>query len=277
LSKPPPPLLGFNNNVKHRGLVFHIQTEDSGIKRARIVTHLFADGGRIVRTSRTDYAEHVGREGMTEILRRLMKEQHKAMFIRLRSGELDEELQDLWGGQATTSAPDAAPPPKSDAEAVPPEPKQPPVRRPGPPPPPDRSARRSRPEADDRRLSNPGLRRVRPSMAPPGGELELDVSSLDQHPPGFGMDDPQRAAALARPRSRSESKGPPADGAGRPGSATRSDPPGRYAQSRPAAIFGDLPDPRGSIFGDNQVSEQSLDDVILSYLAEDLEEGSSDR
>ena len=51
MERTPPPLLGFNNNVRHRGRVFHIQTEDSGIRHARIVTHLFADGGRIVRTT----------------------------------------------------------------------------------------------------------------------------------------------------------------------------------------------------------------------------------
>ena len=42
------PQLGFNNNVRHKGRVFHIQTEDSGIKHPHIITHLFADGGRIL-------------------------------------------------------------------------------------------------------------------------------------------------------------------------------------------------------------------------------------
>ena len=45
--------------------------------------------------------------------------------------------------------------------------------------------------------------------------------------------------------------------------------------ARPAAIFGELPDPRGSIFGDASSTEQSLDDAILSYLADDVDEGST--
>ena len=45
--KAPSPLLGFNNNFKHKGSVYHIQTEDSGVKHPHIITHLFADGGRI--------------------------------------------------------------------------------------------------------------------------------------------------------------------------------------------------------------------------------------
>jgi hypothetical protein len=31
-TKYPSPLLGYNNNVRHKGKVFHIQTEDSGVK-----------------------------------------------------------------------------------------------------------------------------------------------------------------------------------------------------------------------------------------------------
>ena len=48
--------------------------------------------------------------------------------------------------------------------------------------------------------------------------------------------------------------------------------PGRYSISRPAAIFGDTPpDSARSLFGDPLIGEKSLDEVILSYLAEDLE------
>ncbi len=47
---------------------------------------------------------------------------------------------------------------------------------------------------------------------------------------------------------------------------------GRYAPSRPAAIFATTRPPEGaSIFGEDLISEKSLDEVILSYLAEDLE------
>src|SRR5258705_9703700 len=83
------PLLGFNNNVKHRGKLFHIQTEDSGVRHPHIITHLFMDGGRILKSVKKSYAEHVGADGMNETVRGLMKEQHKAMFIALRDGQFD--------------------------------------------------------------------------------------------------------------------------------------------------------------------------------------------
>jgi hypothetical protein len=46
----------------------------------------------------------------------------------------------------------------------------------------------------------------------------------------------------------------------------------RYAQPRPAAVFGGTRPSEGvSIFGEDLISEKSLDEVILSYLAEDLD------
>ena len=38
------PVLGYNHNLRHRGRVFHVQTEDSGQGYARLHTHLFYEG-----------------------------------------------------------------------------------------------------------------------------------------------------------------------------------------------------------------------------------------
>jgi hypothetical protein len=86
------PLLGFNNNVKHRGRLFHIQTEDSGVRHPHVITHLFMDGGRILKTVKTSYVQHVGSDRLSEVVRDLMKEQHKMMFIALRDGQFDYVL-----------------------------------------------------------------------------------------------------------------------------------------------------------------------------------------
>ncbi|MBN9162090.1 MAG: hypothetical protein J0I07_14100, partial [Myxococcales bacterium] len=102
------PLLGYNNNVRHRGRVFHIQTEDSGVNHPHVITHLFMDGGRILKSVKKSYAEHVGSDNMSETVRVLMKEQHKAMFIALRDGQFDE-LVDGKKKAAEAAAPPAAP------------------------------------------------------------------------------------------------------------------------------------------------------------------------
>ena len=101
------PLLGFNNNVKHKGRVFHVQTEDSGVKHPHVITHLFVDGGRILKSTKTSYAEFLEDEDMKQKVRLLMQEQHKAMFIALRAGKFDHMVE------ATGEAP--PPPPSSQA------------------------------------------------------------------------------------------------------------------------------------------------------------------
>lgn len=84
------PLLGYNTNVRHKGRLYHIQTEDSGIGHPHVITHLFADGGRIVASKKTGYAEHLGADNLQETVKKLMQAQHKAMFIALRDCVYDE-------------------------------------------------------------------------------------------------------------------------------------------------------------------------------------------
>jgi hypothetical protein len=84
------PLLGYNTNVRHKGRLYHIQTEDSGVGHPHIITHLFADGGRIVGSKKTSYAEQLSAENLQDTVKKLMQAQHKAMFIALRDGHFDE-------------------------------------------------------------------------------------------------------------------------------------------------------------------------------------------
>jgi hypothetical protein len=59
-----------------------------------------------------------------------------------------------------------------------------------------------------------------------------------------------------------------------PAASRQSSRPGQPAAVRPAAIFGQARPQQSSIFGEDIISDKSLDEVILSYLAEDLDEGS---
>jgi hypothetical protein len=106
VTQPTSPLLGYNNNVHYRGRTFHIQTEDSGTKYARIITHLFVDGGQIVKSTRAEYGELLALADRSELVRQMMKEQHKAMFLALRAGQFDEAIERVVGpGVLTTETP----------------------------------------------------------------------------------------------------------------------------------------------------------------------------
>jgi hypothetical protein len=90
MTLPPSPLLGYNTNIRHKGKLYHIQTEDSGVERPHIITHLFADGGRVVASTKTQYGQLLGSEALQDLVKAKMQQQHKAMLIALRDGHYDE-------------------------------------------------------------------------------------------------------------------------------------------------------------------------------------------
>jgi len=194
MSSGPSPLLGYNTNVRHKGKLYHIQTEDSGVNHPHIITHLFADGGRIVASKKTEYAQHLGSSNLQVIVKKLMQEQHKAMFIALRDCVYDED-QD--GGKPEVAAA-ALPEPPMEAERKP---------------------------------------------------VELDLDALER---AAEEKIEQSAAAKARTKPRQRSTG-------------------RYSQTVPAQTKHKRKSdaPPASIFSGQVFRNKSLDEVILSYLADE--------
>lgn len=82
-------VLGFNHNITYKGAVFHVQTEDSGIATPHIITLLYK-GGVILGSQKTSYADILKIENLGSVVEELMKDQHKAMMRRLKSGEFDQ-------------------------------------------------------------------------------------------------------------------------------------------------------------------------------------------
>jgi hypothetical protein len=82
---------GFNTNIRHRGVLFHVQTEDSGKSNPHVITHLF-HGGNIMASEKREYSEHVDAPDLESVVRELMESQHKAMLKGLRSGMHDDAI-----------------------------------------------------------------------------------------------------------------------------------------------------------------------------------------
>jgi hypothetical protein len=90
--------VGFNNNVKYKGKPYHVQTEDSGLTKPHVITHLFADGGRIIKSHKRSYADAVSRDDVAAYVRALMKGQHIEMLQLLREGRFDPVIDGERGG-----------------------------------------------------------------------------------------------------------------------------------------------------------------------------------
>lgn len=87
------PILGYNHNVRYRGLVFHVQTEDSGVLAPHVFTHLF-HGGVILSTRKLVYDAGASED----VIRSLMQAQHKAVLKELRRGSFDDKIDEYLGG-----------------------------------------------------------------------------------------------------------------------------------------------------------------------------------
>ena len=82
---------GYNHNIFYKGVAFHIQTEDSGVRNPLITTLLYR-GGSIIASKKTDYSDIIMAEMLEKVVEDLMKEQHKDMLRRLKSGEFDSRI-----------------------------------------------------------------------------------------------------------------------------------------------------------------------------------------
>lgn len=83
-------VLGFNHNLVYKGETFHVQTEDSGVANPHIITLLYR-GGVIISSKKTSYSDILKMDNLDVVVEELMKEQHKDMMRRLKSGEFDEK------------------------------------------------------------------------------------------------------------------------------------------------------------------------------------------
>jgi len=97
-------LSGFNTNFRYRGILFHVQTEDSGRQHPHVITHLF-HGGNILASEKRDYKALLNAADLEAEVRALMEGQHKAMLKKLSRGEHDELIKQRLGQDAFEEAP----------------------------------------------------------------------------------------------------------------------------------------------------------------------------
>jgi len=81
-------LTGFNTDFKYKGTVYHVQTEDNGTANPVIVTLLY-QGGAILASKKTSYADILKFEQLEKVVRELMENQHKQIIRDLISGKFE--------------------------------------------------------------------------------------------------------------------------------------------------------------------------------------------
>jgi len=265
------PLVGYNTNVRHKGKLYHIQTEDSGVNHPHVITHLFADGGRIIASRKTGYAEHLGAKDLAGIVKKLMQEQHKAMFIELRDCVYDSEPPPAEAPRPSPPAAAASPAPPVAAAAPLTSAERPPagasgaVAMPPVPPPVPRAASGDRMPAPTAGAAPPpvppqavGKAHLHAPNAPSQSAMRapsVPLSPTDIE--AFERAAEERLVGSVLNRAHVEG--------GRRGL-------GRYQQTVAAKPPRPQRPPSRSIFGGEVLRGKSLDEVILSYLSDDAGE-----
>jgi hypothetical protein len=170
------PQLGYNHNIPHRGRLYHVQTEDSGIQRAHIFTHVFYDG-TIIATNRVEYRDKLESENLDAVIIAAMQDSHKSMIRQLRSGSFDEKIVKYIGAHPEASN-------KVEQAAAPAADKQP-AKRPDRRPPPD--PREVVPQGPPLQAGEPGPT-VDPTLGhvvftAPEAQAQVSAGAAGQGPP----------------------------------------------------------------------------------------------
>ncbi|HWX25102.1 MAG TPA: hypothetical protein VN083_08685 [Vicinamibacteria bacterium] len=82
-------ITGFNTDVKYRGVVYHVQTEDKGTTNPLIETLIYK-GGEILGSRRLPYTDLVKKHDEATITK-LMEDQHKGMILEIKRGKFDPQ------------------------------------------------------------------------------------------------------------------------------------------------------------------------------------------
>jgi hypothetical protein len=82
-------ITGFNTDVKYRGVVYHVQTEDKGTTNPLIETLIYK-GGEILGSRRLPYGDVV-QPGDEPAITKLMEDQHKGVIMDVKRGRYDPD------------------------------------------------------------------------------------------------------------------------------------------------------------------------------------------
>ena len=82
-------ITGFNTDIEHGGIVYHVQTEDKGLDTPIILSLVYV-GGTILASKRSPYGDLIEQGFSDEVLAERLKRQHKLICAAINSGRIDD-------------------------------------------------------------------------------------------------------------------------------------------------------------------------------------------
>lgn len=97
-------ITGYNTDIRHNEVVFHVQTEDKGLANPYIESLVYV-GGQVLASKRANYADLLAEGKEEKDIVALMDHQHRTMIAAIKHGKLDAKLQSLLAGKQTGTMP----------------------------------------------------------------------------------------------------------------------------------------------------------------------------
>jgi len=82
-------ITGFNTDIEHDGVIYHVQTEDKGLDTPIILSLVYA-GGTILASKRSPYEDLIAEGFSDEVLAERLKRQHKLICAAIHSGRIND-------------------------------------------------------------------------------------------------------------------------------------------------------------------------------------------
>jgi len=96
-------ITGFNTDIQHGGVTYHVQTEDKGLETPLILSLVYV-GGAIIASKRTPYEDLLAKGFDEKVLTERLNRQHKLICAAIRAGRVADLKR--MGGPASPAAPD---------------------------------------------------------------------------------------------------------------------------------------------------------------------------
>src|SRR5689334_10481894 len=82
-------ITGFNTDIEHDGVTYHVQTEDKGLD-SPVILSLVYTGGTILASKRSPYEDLIAEGFSDEALAERLKRQHRLICAAIHSGRIND-------------------------------------------------------------------------------------------------------------------------------------------------------------------------------------------
>ena len=111
-------ITGYNTDVRHNEVVFHVQTEDKGTDNPFIESLVYV-GGQVLAAKRASYANLLANGTEDKAVVELMERQHRTVIAAIKNGRFDDKLEARMGAKEGGPAAAAGSPTRTSEVAVP--------------------------------------------------------------------------------------------------------------------------------------------------------------